>query len=180
MSNVSKKTKDVAKLGVLAAISVLLVLVHFSPIPSVAFLEYDPADVPILLATFAMGPAAGLLLTVVTALIQGVTVSAASGLYGIIMHIIATGTYVAVAGSIYKHHKTKKMAVLSLICGVIAWVLVMIPANLFITPVYMGVPREAVSAMLWTGIVPFSLFKSGLNSVITFVLYKRVSGILHK
>ena len=181
MNNVNIKTRNVAKLGVLAAISVVLVaLIHF-PIFAVApFLEYDPADIPIIMATFAMGPAAGLLLVVVAAVIQGLTVSAASGGYGILMHIIAAGTYVLVAGNIYKKSKTKKMAAVSLIIGTIAMTLIMIPANLIITPIFMTVDVEVVKQLLIPGIIPFNLLKAGINSVITFILYKRVSGYLHK
>ena len=180
MSNVNKKTSDIVKLGILAAISVVLVyFIHFPIIPAVAFLEYDPADVPILLATFAMGPVQGFLLTIVVCLIQGFTVSASSGLYGILMHVIATGTYVLVAGSIYKNNKTKKNAIKAMVFGILAWVLIMIPANLIITPIFMGMPRSAlIPFMPW--IVLFNLVKSVVNSVLTFVLYKRVSPILHK
>ena len=70
-------TVRLAKMGMLVAISVVLVyLIHFPIFPAVAFLEYDPADIPILIGTFAFGPLAGVLLTVVTSIIQGVTVSA--------------------------------------------------------------------------------------------------------
>uniref|UniRef100_UPI003AB1823D ECF transporter S component n=1 Tax=Anaerotignum lactatifermentans TaxID=160404 RepID=UPI003AB1823D len=66
-------------LGMLGAISLILVAtVHFPIIPAAPFLEYDPADVPILIGTFAFGPVAGFLLTVVVSIIQGMTVSAAS------------------------------------------------------------------------------------------------------
>ena len=109
-----------------------------------------------------------------------VTVSAASGWYGILMHVIATGTYVLVAGNIYKANKTKKQAILALVCGTLAMAAVMIPANLFITPIFMGAPRAAVAAMLPTAIIPFNLLKAGINSVVTFLLYKRVSPLLHK
>jgi riboflavin transporter FmnP len=51
--------------------------------------------------------------------------------------------------------------------------------NLLVTPLYMGAPREAVIAMLPTAIIPFNLLKAGLNSVLTFILYKRVGGFLH-
>ena len=81
------------------------------------------------MGTFAFGPVAGILLTVVTAVIQGVTVSAASGLYGIIMHIISTSTLVIVAGVIYQKHKTRKTALIGLVCGVLAMTIVMIGAN---------------------------------------------------
>ena len=186
--NSLKSTKSLAKLGILTAISVVLVyLIHFPIIPAVPFLEYDPADVPILLGTFALGPVSGLILTIVASLIQGLTVSSASGWYGIVMHIISTGCYVLVAGNIYKAHKSKKNAIKALIFGVAAWVIIMIPANLFLTPVYLetivGLPAEVAKSTvtsLLPWIVLFNLIKSIINSVLTFVLYKRVSGILHK
>ena len=186
MKNLSTSTKNIAKLGVLAAISVVLVgIIHFPILPAASFLEYDPADIPILLGTFAMGPMAGLLLTVIASVIQGLTVSATSSWYGIIMHIISTGVYVIVAGNIYRHKKTKKTAILALIFGTLSWVIVMIPANLFITPYYyqmIGVPmsREAVAGLLLPAIIPFNLIKAGLNSIITFLVYKRISPLLHK
>ena len=175
-----EKTVRLAKMGMLVAISIVLVyFVHFPIFPAVAFLEYDPADIPIIIGTFAFGPLAGIVLTVLTSIIQGVTVSAASGVYGIIMHIIATGTLVLVAGLIYKFNKTRKGAVIALVCGVIAWTLVMIVANLFITPLFMGVPRAVVWDLM-PFIAGFNLIKAGINAAITFLLYKRISGFLHR
>ncbi|MEG2939406.1 MAG: ECF transporter S component, partial [Oscillospiraceae bacterium] len=98
-----KKTKKLATLGMLAAISIVLVsLIHFPIFPAVPFLEFDPADIPIFIGTFAFGPIWGLILTAVVSVIQGVTVSSASGIYGIIMHFAATGAFVIVAGCIYR------------------------------------------------------------------------------
>ena len=173
-------TVRLAKMGMLVAIAVVLVyFIHFPLIPAVPFLEYDPADISIIIGTFAFGPLAGILLTVVTALVQGLTVSAASGAYGIIMHIIATGMYVIVAGIIYKKVKTKKGAVIALVAGTLTMMIVMIPANLFITPIFMGAPRAAV-AELMPFIVLFNFIKAGINSIITFFVYKRISGFLHR
>ena len=100
MTNTQTKTARLAKMAMLVAISIVLVaIVRFPVFPAVAFLEYDPADIPILIGTFAFGPIAGILLTVVTSVLQGVTVSSASGAYGIIMHIIATCTLVIGGGT---------------------------------------------------------------------------------
>ena len=72
-----KNLNKLAKMAMLVAISIILVaIVHFPIFPAVAFLEYDPADVPIMIGTFAFGPLAGLLITVVVCLVQGLTVSA--------------------------------------------------------------------------------------------------------
>ncbi len=181
MNNVSTKTRNLAKMGILAAISIVLVaLIHFPIIAAAPYLEYDPADIPIIIGTFALGPAAGLMLIVVAATIQGLTVSAASGGYGILMHIIATGTYVIVAGNIYRGHKNKRMAAVAMLAGTAAMTLIMIPANLLITPIFLTVSRDVVKGLLLPGIIPFNLVKAGVNSVITFLLYKRVSGMLHR
>ena len=175
-----EKTVRLAKMGMLVAISIVLVyFIHFPIFPAVAFLEYDPADISILIGTFAFGPLAGILLTVVASVIQGVTVSAASGLYGIIMHVISTSVLVLVSGLIYKYNKTRKGAVIALLCGVAAMTLVMIGANMIITPLFMGVPRNIVWSLM-PFIAGFNAIKAGINSVVTFLLYKRISGFLHR
>lgn len=178
--NTQRATVKLAKMGIIVAIAVVLVwLVHF-PFPfAPTFLEYDPADVPIIIGTFAFGPIAGLLLTVLTAVIQGVTVSAASGLYGILMHIAATGTFVLVSGLIYRKEKTRVRAIVALLCGVVAMTAIMVPANIIITPIFMGVPKEAVIGLL-PAIIAFNVTKAGINAAITFLIYKRISNFLHK
>ena len=172
--------KTLAVMALFAAVSIVLVwLIHFPIFPVVAFLEYDPADITILLSGFMFGPVAGLILTVIVALLQGFTVSAASGLYGILMHIISTFAYVLVSSLIYKRFRTMKGAVLSLVCGAAAVALVMIPANLFITPIFMGVPREAVVSLLgW--IVGFNVIKAIINGVVTFLVYKPLRKLFFK
>ena len=172
--------KKLASLSVLVAVSVVLTaLVHFPIFPAVPFLEYDPADIPVIIAGFAFGPSAGMLITFAAAIIQGLTVSAQSGIYGILMHIIATSFLVVTSSVIYKVNKTKKGAVIALLCGISAMTLSMIPANLYITPYFMGVERSVVKGLL-IYIIAFNLIKAGLNSTITFVIYKKISGILHR
>ncbi len=174
------RTVKLVKMGAMVAISVALVyLIHFPIFPAVAFLEYDPADIPILIGTFAFGPLAGLALTVVTSVIQGLTVSSGSGLYGILMHVIATGMLVIVSGSIYGRKKTKNMAVVSLLCGMAAMAVVMMGANIVITPLFMGVSAETVWSLM-PFIVGFNLIKAGINGGVTFILYKRIANFLRR
>lgn len=176
----ANKTLKVVKMGVMVAISVALVyLIHFPIFPVVSFLEYDPADIPILIGTFAFGPLAGLVLTVVTSVVQGLTVSAGSGLYGILMHVIATGVLVAVSGGIYSRNKTRKTAVIALVCGMAAMAVVMMGANMVITPIFMGVPASAVWDLM-PFIVGFNVIKAGINGAVTFILYKRIANFLRR
>ena len=178
--NRSERTMKLTKMAMLTAISIALVsVVHFPIFPATPFLEYDPADIPIFIGTFAFGPLAGLMLAIVTSVIQGLTVSAASGIYGIIMHILATGSFVLVAGLIYRGNKSRSKAVIALAAGVITMTAVMAAANLVITPLFTGWPVSAVIAVL-PYIIGFNLIKAGANAIITFFLYKRISAFLHK
>lgn len=172
------KTKMITQMAVLAAMSILLVyLIHFPIFPAAPFLEYDPADIPILIGTFMFGPLGGIVLTAVVCILQGLTVSASSGIIGILMHFFATGSFVLVGGNIYRKMRTRKGAVIALIAGVITMTVAMVIWNLIFTPIFMGTPREAVAAMIVPVIIPFNLIKAGANAVITFIIYKSVSNV---
>ena len=64
------------KLGLLTAISILLVyLIHFPIFPAAAYLEYDMADVPILIGTFLFQGVLTLGMPVANVLVPGSTIS---------------------------------------------------------------------------------------------------------
>ncbi|MDL2289394.1 ECF transporter S component [Clostridia bacterium OttesenSCG-928-F22] len=174
-------TRKMTIVAMMAAISVILVyLIHTPLIPGLAFLEYDPADIPIFITTFMFGPVAGLILTVVVSVIQGLTVSAGSGIIGIVMHIVATGSFVILAGNLYKRMPSIKGAALSLGAGVLLWIAVMALWNLVLTPIFMGIPREVLLSQYYGGIVLFNVIKAGINSVCTFLLYKVLGPFIQK
>ena len=178
MNENKMSTAKLAKLAMMTAVSLVLLLLVRIPWPPAPFLVYDPADVPIYITAFAFGPVEGLIVTLVVCLLQAFGLSG-DGFYGFIMHFIATGIVAVVIGIMYRKQKTKKTAVKALAVGVLLAVVVMCAMNLIVTPVYMGAPRSAVVAMLPTVIIPFNLVKAGANSVLTFLLYKRISGLLH-
>jgi len=172
-------TRKLTTMGILVGLSVVLVFfIHFPIFPQAPFLEYDPADIPILIVTFAYGPLAGLAVTAVASVVQGLTVSVQSGPYGILMHVISTGSYVLAAGFIYLMIHSRLGAGIALICGVLVSAAIMGAANLIITPLFMGVPVEAVKAILIPVIIPFNLIKSGVNGFVTFLLYKPISNFI--
>ncbi len=174
-------TKKITTLGIMGALSVLLaVMIHFPIFPAAPFLEYDPADIPIFISTFLFGPLSGFLLTVIVSLVQGITVSSSSGVIGIIMHILSTGSFVLVAGNLYKKNKSRKNASLSLLSGALTMSIVMILWNVIITPIFMNVDREIVLKMLIPAIIPFNVIKSGANAIITMLVYKKISKLVKK
>ena len=169
------------KLGMLTALSIILVyVIHFPIFPSASYLEYDMADVPILIGTFLYGPWWGLALTAVVSVLQGLLVSPQSLWVGAVMHFLATGSYVLAAGLIYTRHRTRNAALIGMAIGAVLQTLMMIPMNLIFTVHFFGVPREAVIALLPTAIIPFNAIKTVANSILTFLLYKRVARLFEK
>ncbi len=171
-------TKKMVTLSMLSAISVILVMLIRLPWPGAVFLEYDFADVPILIATLMYGPYAGFLVTFVVSVIQGVTVSASSGIIGIIMHILATGFYVLISGFIYKRANNTKGLAVALLFGAMVSTLTMLLWNVWFTPIFMGVPAKAVVNMLVPVMLPFNLIKTVANGVIagfSYVFLKKVN-----
>ena len=168
--------KKIVRVAVLCAISVVLVwLVHFPLIPGAAFLEYDPADICLLITGLSYGAGWGVLATVVVSLVQGLTVSASSGWIGILMHILSTSTFVIVTSCVYR--KKGKLA-LSLVLGALAMVVVMIPLNLVFTGMFMGAGVKVVVQMLIPAIIPFNAAKAVINAILSAILYKRIKKLM--
>jgi riboflavin transporter len=172
--------EKLTRMGVLSAMAVIFVLARFPIFPAVPFLEFEIGDTPILIGTFLFGPVAGIIMTVAVSLVQAFTVSAGSGLIGAFMHIVATGAFVAVAGSIYKKMHSLKGAFVALFAGSVTMTVAMIGLNLLITPKFMNVPLEAVKEIMIPFIIPFNLIKSFGNSIVVLLVYKPIANFLRK
>ena len=172
--------KLIAKMGMMAAIACVLGLFRFPILPMVPFLTYDFADIPIIISAFAFGPVAGILITLIVSFIQAFLLGG-DQLYGFIMHVISSGAFVLIASLIYQRNKTKKTAIIGLVVAMIVTIILMGFANYFITPYYYGGEgmRQAV-VQLMPFILLFNLIKWAGNSVITLLIYKRISPFLNR
>ena len=168
-------TRELTTLAMITAIA--YVLVYTVRIPVVLFLKYEPKDVIITIGGFLLGPAAVLISSGVVALIEMFTISE-TGIIGCIMNFLSTCSFACVAALVYKKNHTMKGAILGLASGAAFMTCVMLLWNYLITPLYMGVSRADVGALLIPAFLPFNLLKAGLNSSITLLLYKPlVSGL---
>lgn len=130
-------------MAMLTALSVVLVTnIHLPLIPTAAFLEYDPADIPVLICSLMLGPVAGLITLLAVCIIQAITVSASSGIIGFFMHFIASAVLVLVASGIYNRKKTTASLILGLVAGSLAMTVVMIPLNIVFTGIFMGINTQ--------------------------------------
>ena len=169
-----RKMVITAMLAALAYVAMFFIRIPL--IPAAPFLEYDPKDVLLVITGFLIGPIQGLVSIILVCLLEMVTVSK-SGPIGLLMNVIASIFFVLPATLIYRKWKNILGAVVGLIS--ICMTGAMVLWNLLITPMYMGVPREAVKAMLPTVFIPFNLIKAGINMAITLIVYKPVSKLLH-
>jgi len=177
----SERVKVISRLGMLAAVSVVMAaLIHFPLFPAASFLVYDPADIPILLSAFLYGPAGGVAVTLIVSLIQGLTVSAEGRFIGIIMHFVATSAFCIVASLVYRKKKDITHLAVGLILGALAMTVLMCGMNLLLTPIYTGMSVSAVAGMIVPIILPFNLLKAGINAVVAFLLFLPLRKALEK
>ncbi len=172
-------TKKLVTLAMLSAIAYIAVVFTRIPITNVEFLNYEPKDVILAITGFIYGPVAALCVTTVVSVVEMLTISH-TGLIGLIMNILASGSFACIAALIYKKIRTLKGAVIGLIAGVLSMTAIMILWNYLITPLYMGIAREAVVSMLIPIFMPFNLVKGGLNAGLTMLLYKPIVESLRK
>lgn len=146
----------------------------------VNFLTFDAKDTVILIAAMLFGPSAGVIISLVVATLEMITVSD-TGIYGFIMNFISSAVFSVVASVIYRRTKNMLSAVLGLVCGVLSVTSVMMLLNLLIVPLYTpGVDANAVAGMIPSLLLPFNLTKASLNAALVAALYKPVSSALKK
>ena len=191
-------TKNMAKMGILGAVAGLLMLLEI-PLPyAPSFYEVDLREVAVLLGAFSMGTVAGVIIEAIKILINFVITGTATAGVGELANFIVGCCLVVPAAIIYNKNKRIKNAIVGILVGIFAMTLVGAILNYYVLiPVYasaFGMPIETIIAMgtklnpnidsLWDLIllanVPFNIIKGILSGLITFLLYKRLSPILHK
>ena len=165
-------------MAMLAALSYLLTaVIHIPLFPAAPFLTYDPKDIAIIIGGFLFGPFPAFLMSLIVSLVEMVTIGD-TGPIGALMNVLSTCSFACTAAFIYKKRHTLKGAITGLAVGVLLMTAAMLLWNYLITPLYMGMPRAAVAAMLPTVFLPFNFVKGSLNAALTLLIYKPVAGAL--
>lgn len=175
MQNSSWRLRRLCVMAVLCAMA--FAAVSLIRIPVVAFLKYEPKDVLLVIGGFLFGPIAGGVMALLVALVEMVTISD-TGIIGCAMNILSSCLFVCTAAAIYRRRRTITAAIIGLVCGSLAATAGMLLWNYLVTPLYMGLPRETVAAMLLPIFLPFNLLKTAMNSALTMLLYKSVVSAL--
>lgn len=168
-------TRQLVTMALMCAIGVLLSFVEFPLLPGVTWLKYDASAMPAMVCGFAFGPAAGLAVGIVGAVIHGILMADFSGA---IMNILVVTGFILPAALVYRRSRTFKSGVIGLVLSAVAATVMAILGNLVITPMWLGVPLDAVVAMILPILTPFNLEKAGINAVLTLIVYKSISNLI--
>ena len=188
--------KNVTLMAMFGALAAVLMLFEV-PLPFLApsFYGLDISEVPVLVGTFALGPVAGAVMELVKILVKLVLKPTSTGFVGEMANFCIGCAFVLPAGIIYKIKKTKKGAVIGMITGTAIMTVVGVILNaLVMLPFYSNfMPLDTIIAAgaainpaisnVWTFVIlavgPFNIVKGVIVSLITALVYKRVSVIIH-
>ncbi len=193
MTSTTKSRFSVAtmtRIAILAAAASILFLIE---IPIVAFYKLDLSNIPVLLGAFSMGPVPGVIILALKSAI-GLLHSSSAGV-GELADFVMGAALVIPASVIYHRNKSRKNAIIGMAIGTVCMVIVGVLMNKWVMlPFYMGafhmdmdgiikaagvagVDSEWKLLLLVTG--PFNLLKGVVLSIVTALIYKPLSPILH-
>ena len=184
--------RELALVAVLAAIAAVLFMLE---IPIVLFYHLDFSNLPVLLGTFSMGPLAGTMILAIKSLL-GLLHSTSQGV-GELADFIMGFAMLLPAGLIYKHDKSRRSALWGMVAGTLLATLAGVLTNLYLLIPFYGavyhLPVEQIIAMGQALIpsldsifkfvlmitAPFNLVKWIVITVLTYLIYKPLSPLLH-
>ena len=176
------KRENLNKVIITAVFSAIAFLFTFIFKFKVSFLTFDFKDAVISIISFLLGPIYGLVSAGIVAFFEFISISD-TGLYGLIMNFISSGSFALIIGTVYKYKRTFSGAITASVVAVVGVTAVMMVANYFITPFYManaGVSKDMVLKMIPTLLLPFNLAKTIINASATLVIYKPVTNALRR
>lgn len=180
------------RIAILGALSAILFMIE---VPVIAFYKLDVSTLPALLGAFSMGPTAGLAILLIKNLFG--LLHSSSMYVGELADFIMGAAYILPAALIYRYKKSRRNALVGMVVGTVVMIIVAVLVNWKIMiPFYMtayGMPMEKIVAMAQSAMpfvdtewelllyvtAPFNLLKGVVLSALTFLLYKRLSPLLH-
>ena len=191
-------THNLTVAAMLSAVAFILMFIEFpTPMLIPAFIKMDFSDLPALLGAFALGPVYGVIISFMKNLLHIVIKGTSTACVGELSNFILGAIFSAVAGYLYKHHKSRKTAIIGAVAGAVAMGVLSVPSNYFVVyPAYVQfyhMPLEAILGMYQAILpsadslikclilfnLPFTLVKGLLDAVLCMLIYKPLSPILH-
>lgn len=191
-------THYVTYVAIFSALAGVLMLFEIPLFFAPVFYKIDLSEIPVLICTFYLGPVAGVLTELIKVLIKLLLKGTTTAFVGDFANFAVGCSFILPASMIYHAKKTRKTALIGMLVGT----LVMTVFGSLFNAVYLlpkfaalyGMPLDAiigmgtqvnshitsVSTLVLFAVVPFNLLKGVIDSILTGLLYKRISPILHK
>jgi len=191
-------TRKIAMIGMFSAVAMILHLFDF-PLPfAPGFYKLDFSELPILVGTFAFGPAAGVLMEFIKILLKLFIKGTSTAFVGDLANFVIGCSLILPASAIYAFRKTKKGAVAACIAGTAILTIFGTAFNaVYLLPAFArlyGIPLEdllamgsAVNPLVSEGsilsfvaacVAPLNLIKGTTVSIVTLLIYKPLSPII--
>lgn len=189
--------RTLTKIAVLSAVAFVLMYFDF-PLPFIpSFYKLDFSETAVMAGGFAMGPGAACAIEGLKILLKILFKGTDTAYVGELANFLIGCAYVLPASFLYRKKKTKQQALIGLVAGtlcmtavgVIINYAVLLPAYSFFyqlpMDVLIGMGTALIPAItdkltfVLLATTPFNIIKGILVSVLTVLLYKRISPLLH-
>ena len=191
-------TRKVAMIGMFSAIAAILMLFEL-PLPfAPTFYKLDFSELPILVGTFAYGPAAGVMMEFIKILLKLLIKGTTTVFVGDLANFVVGCSFILPASVIYVFRKNKKSAVVGCIVGTLTMTVFGTAFNaIYLLPAFSKLYGLSLDTILQMGsavnplvtegsivsfvaacVAPMNLLKGGVVSIITLLIYKPLSPII--
>ena len=179
--------------AVFSAVAAVLMMLSFNVPLMPSFIKFDFSELPVLIASFAIGPLGGAAVALIKNLIN--LIFTTTGGAGELSNFILSCIFAVTAGTIYKHHKTRKGAAVAALIGALTMAVAGVFSNYFIIyPLFslIGWKSEMVLGLyqavnpnirnLWQALfifnMPFTFIKGMVTFALSLPIYKKLSPII--
>lgn len=191
-------THYIAYTAIFSTMAAVLMLLEFPLFFAPGFYKLDLSELPVMICTFYLGPVAGVAAEFLKVFLKLLLKGTSTAFVGDFANFAVGCTFVLPASVIYHARPSKKTALIGMLAGTVLMTvfgsafnaLYLIPkfAQLFhmelekIVAMGTGVNRHITSVytLVLYAVVPFNLLKGAVISALTFLLYKRISPLMHK
>lgn len=191
-------TRKIAVIGVFSAISAVVMLFEIPLFFAPSFYKLDFSELPILICSFAYGPAVGVVMEFVKILLKLVMKGTSTAFIGELANFAVGCSLIIPASLIYTFKKTRKTAIIACAVGTLILTVFGTSFNaVYLLPAFAkfyGMPMEVLIGMgakvnslvkegsVWSMVAvcvaPLNLIKGLSVSIVTLLVYKPLSPIL--
>ena len=191
-------TRKITMIGMFSAVAMLLHLFDFALPFAPPFYKLDFSELPILVGSFAFGPAAGVMMEFIKILLKLCIKGTSTAFVGDLANFVIGCSFILPASVIYAFHKTKKTAIVSCVAGTMVMTVFGTAFNaVYLLPAFSklyGTPLDSLLALgsavnplakegniisfVAACVAPLNLIKGAGVSLVTLLVYKPLSPIL--